>query len=217
MCGRFVSRDQAAIERYFNVSSRQYKLLDRYNVVPGTDIPVIRLIGGERVLSPMRWGLIPCWAKDGKIGHKMINAIAETVATNPAFCSSYKSRRCLIPADGFYEWRSDIEPVQPYYIHRRDGAPIGFAGLWETRNVEDEIVETCAIVTTESNDMMAQLHDRMPVILAPENFDRWVAGPTEEVGTLLVSCPYEWLKAYPISAQVDDPRNEGPELLRPAA
>jgi putative SOS response-associated peptidase YedK len=129
MCGRFVSKDQAAIERYFNVSSRQYNLLDRYNIAPGSDVPVIRLIYGERVLSPTRWGLIPSWAKDPENGYKMINARAETVATKSAFRAAYKARCCLISAEGVFEWKRDIEPRQPYHIHRRDGSPMALAGL----------------------------------------------------------------------------------------
>ncbi len=217
MCGRFVTRNQAAIERYFNVSSHQYTLVDRYNVAPGTDVPVIRLIGGERVMTGMRWGLIPWWAKDPNIGYKMINAGAETAAIKLAFRSAYEARHCLIPADGFYEWKRDVEPRQPYYIHRRDWATIGYAGLWETVNDGDKIVESCAIITTEPNELMSRLHNRMPVILDPEHFDWWMTGPAEEVGQLLAPCPSDELEAYPISRRVNYPRNEGPELLTPAA
>jgi putative SOS response-associated peptidase YedK len=217
MCGRFVTRDQAAIERYFNVSSHQYTLFDRYNVAPSTEVPVIRDLEGRRVLSGMRWGLIPSWAKDVKIGYKMINARAETVATKPAFRAAYKARRCLIPASGFYEWRRDVEPKQPYYIHRQDGEPIGFAGLWEIWKDADRTMESCAIITTTANALMAELHDRMPVILDPQDYDWWMTGRTEEVGQLLAPCPAEWLEAYPISRRVNSPRNEGPELLSPTA
>jgi putative SOS response-associated peptidase YedK len=111
MCGRFVSRTGAAIERYFNVRPHQFKLFDRYNVTPGTDIPVIRMVNGERTLSMGHWGLIPSWAKDTKIGYKMINARAETVAIKPAFRAACKARRCLIPAEGFYEWKRDVYPI----------------------------------------------------------------------------------------------------------
>jgi putative SOS response-associated peptidase YedK len=217
MCGRFVSRTGTAIERYFNIRPHQFQLFDRYNVAPSINIPVIRLIEGERVLSLMRWGLVPCWAKDSRIGYKMINARAETVATKPAFKSAYKTRRCLIPASGFYEWKRHANPKIPHFIHKRNDAPLAFAGLWESCEIEDDSVESCTIITTSPNDMMAQLHNRMPVILAPETFDWWMTGSTDEVGQLLVACPSEELEAYPISRQVNNPRNEGPELLRPAA
>jgi putative SOS response-associated peptidase YedK len=217
MCGRFVSRTGAAIERYFNVRPHQFKLFDRYNVAPGTDIPVIRMVHGERTLSMMHWGLIPSWAKDTKIGYKMINARAETVATKPAFRAAYKARRCLIPAEGFYEWKRDVAPRRPHYIHKRDGSPMALAGIWETWKGPDETIESCAIITTAPNALMATLHNRMPVILDLEHFDWWMTGSTEEVGQLLVPCPPEELGAYPISRRVNNPRNEGPELRRPAA
>jgi putative SOS response-associated peptidase YedK len=217
MCGRFVSRTGAAIERYFNVRPHQFELHDRYNVAPSADVPVIRVIDGERVMSLMHWGLIPFWAQDTKIGYRTINARAETVTTKPAFRAAYKARRCLIPASGFYEWKRDVEPKQPYFIHRRDNNPMAFAGLWETWQGADKTIESCTIVTTEANEMMAKLHNRMPVILDPEDFDWWMTGAAHEVGQLLVPYPSEKLEAYPISRIVNNPRNEGPDLLRPAA
>jgi putative SOS response-associated peptidase YedK len=217
MCGRLVTRDQAAIERYFNVSSHQYSFSDRFNVAPSTDVPVIRSIDGQRIMTGMHWGLIPHWAKDKKIGYKTINARAETVATKPAFRSAYRARRCLIPASGFYEWKRDVEPKLPYFIHRKDGDPVGFAGLWETWKHDDEELESCTIVTTDANEMMSELHNRMPVILDPQDYDWWLTGRTEEVGQLLKPCPSEWLEAYPVSRQVNSVRNKGPELLERAA
>jgi putative SOS response-associated peptidase YedK len=217
MCGRFVSRTGAAIERYFNIRSHQFELHDRYNVAPSADVPVIRVTDGERVMSLMHWGLIPFWAKDTKIGYRTINARAETVTTKPAFRAAYKARRCLIPASGFYEWKRYVEPKQPYFIHRRNNNPMAFAGLWETWQGADKTIESCTIVTTEANEMMAKLHNRMPVILDPEDFDWWMIGAAHEVGQLLVPYPFEELKAYPISRIVNNPRNEGPDLLRPAA
>jgi putative SOS response-associated peptidase YedK len=163
-------------------------------------------------LSMGHWGLIPCWAKDTKIGYKMINARAETVATKPAFRAAYKARRCLIPAEGFYEWKRDVAPRRPHYIHKRDGSPMALAGIWETWKGPDETIESCAIITTAPNALMATLHNRMPVILDPAHFDWWMTGSTEEVGQLLVPCPPEELGAYPISRRVNNPRNEGSEL-----
>jgi putative SOS response-associated peptidase YedK len=175
------------------------------------------MVHGERTLSMGHWGLIPSWAKDTKIGYKMINARAETVATKPAFRAAYKARRCLIPAEGFYEWKRDVAPRRPHYIHKRDGSPMALAGIWETWKGPDETIESCAIITTAPNALMATLHNRMPVILDPAHFDWWMTGSTEEVGQLLVPCPPEELGAYPISRRVNNPRNEGPELRRPAA
>ena len=213
MCGRYVTRDQAAIERYFNLSLHQFQLSDRFNIAPGTMVPVICVPFGKRVLSGMYWGLIPSWAKDMKIAYRTINARAETVATKPAFRSAYKARRCLIPASGFYEWKRDVEPKQPYYIHRRNGNPLAFAGLWETWKGSDGTIESCTIITTKANEMMAELHNRMPVILDPEDFDWWMTGKTEQVGQLLRPYPSDALHAYPISRRVNNPRNDGPELL----
>ena len=169
------------------------------------------------MMSGMYWGLIPSWAKDPKSGYKTINARAETVATKPAFRAAYQARRCLMPASGFYEWKRDVDPKQPYFIHRRDGDPLAFAGLWETWKGPDEIIESCTIVTTKANPMMAELHNRMPVLLDPRDFDWWMTGKTEEVGQLLAPCPSEALEAYPISRRVNNPRHEGPEILEPAA
>jgi putative SOS response-associated peptidase YedK len=138
------------------------------------------------------------------------------VATKPAFKSAYKARRCLIPASGFYEWKRDANLKIPHFIHKRDDAPMAFAGLWESCEMEDDIVDSCTITTTP-NKLMAELHNRMPVILDPEHFDWWMTGSTDEVGQLLVACPPEEIAAYPISRQVNNPRNEGPDLLRPAA
>ena len=213
MCGRYVTRNEAAIERYLNLIKVRNPLTDRFNVAPTQDVPVVRLIDGERVMSNMHWGLIPFWAKDKKIGYKTINARAETVAIKPAFRSAYKVRRCLIPASGFYEWKRDTEPKTPHFIFKQDDEPIGFAGLWETWKREDETLESCSIVTTEANDMMAELHNRMPVILDAQDFDWWMEGDVREVGQLLKPCPVEWLDAYPISRQVNNARNQGPELI----
>jgi putative SOS response-associated peptidase YedK len=169
------------------------------------------------MMSLMHWGLLPFWAKDPKIGYKTINARAETVATKPAFRAAYQARRCLMPANGFYEWKRDVAPKQPYFIHRRDHNPMAFAGLWETWNGPDQIIESCTMITTKANELMAELHNRMPVLLDPQDFDGWMTGNPEEVGQLLAPCPSEDLDAYPISRRVNNPRHEGPELLEWAA
>lgn len=218
MCGRYVSRDQAAIEAYFNLSPHQFQITDRYNVAPSTTVPVVRKIDGGRVMHGMHWGLIPRWSKSKKLRYKTFNARAETVATSSAFGPVYRVRRCLIPASGFYEWQRAVDPKIPHYIHKRDDEPMAFAGLWETwKGEDDDTLESCTIVTTEANEMMGELHNRMPVILDPEDFDWWLTGKTEEVGQLLAPCPSEALNVYPISRQVNNPRNEGLELLESVA
>ncbi len=217
MCGRYVTRYEAAIERYFNIIKVRNPLTDHFNVAPTQDVPVVRLIDGERVMSNMHWGLIPFWANDKKIGYKTINARAETVASKPAFRAAYKARRCLIPASGFYEWKRYTEPKTPHFIHKPDEEPLGFAGLWEKWDRDEETLESCSIVTTEANDMMADLHNRMPVILDAQDFDWWMEGDVREVGQLLTPCPSAWLTANPISRQVNNARNQGPELIEPSA
>lgn len=213
MCGRYVSRDQAAIERYFNLTKVFNPLADRYNVAPTQDVPVIRLLDGERVISNMYWSLIPAWSKEKKLKYRTINAKAETVAKLPMWSAAYKARRCLIPAAGFYEWQQRPEPRTPHFIYKQDGEPMGFAGLWETWKGDGETLDTCAIVTTTANGMMANLHHRMPVILDAQDFDWWMDGDLREVGQLLKPCPSAWLTAYPISTQVNNPRNQGAELI----
>jgi putative SOS response-associated peptidase YedK len=144
----------------------------------------------------------------------MINARAETVRTKPAFRSAFKARRCLIPAEGFYEWQRSRTLRQPHYIHRRDGAPMAFAGLWEPWRDGEETLESCAIITTESNALLAKLHNRMPVMLAPRMFDIWFTSSTEQAADLLKPCAPDELVIYPVSRRVNDPRNDGTELLR---
>ncbi len=161
----------------------------------------------------MRWELVPHWAKDVKIGYKMINARAETVRTKPAFRSAFASRRCLIPADGFYEWQRSRTPRQPHYIRKRDGKPMAFAGLWEIWRGGEEPLESCAIITTGPNTLMAPLHDRMPVILAPGAFEGWLVGSPEQAAGLLKPYAGEDLEVYPVSRRVNNPRNDDAELL----
>ncbi len=213
MCGRYVSRNQAAIERYFNLTKVRDPLADRFNVAPTQGVPVIRLIDGERILSEMQWTLVPFWAKEKKLPYKTFNVRAETIATKPTWRAAYKARRCIIPVSGFYEWQQDTIPKRPHYIHKPDDEPLGLAGLWETWQGDGEVLESCAIVITEPNEMMAELHNRMPVILDSRDFDWWMEGDVREVGQLLTPCPSEWLEAYRVSDRVNNPRNQEPELI----
>jgi len=229
MCGRFTStstmQDLAAI---FDVDEvRTEPLPDRYNVAPTLDVYAVASREGHRALGTFRWGLVPSWAKDASVGNKMINARAETIETKPAYRVALARRRCLIPADAFYEWQkrsgADGSPKGklPYAIHRRDGSPMAFAGLWEVwRDQTDphsEPLKTCVIVTTAANELMAPIHDRMPVVLAAEAWRRWLDPATDagEAQALLVPPPSEWFEAFPVSTRVNNVRNDGPDLLVP--
>jgi putative SOS response-associated peptidase YedK len=237
MCGRFVSStppDQLAA--YFDVDAVDEQVLERgpnYNTAPTTGVLVVRREGAERVLEAFRWGLVPSWADDLRIGARLINARAETVATKPAFRSAFTKRRCLIPADGFYEWtRPQDGPKQPWFIHRRDGEPFAFAGLWETwrggrgREVPAEErtapsppaepLRTCTIVTTAANEAMSALHDRMPVILPRDAWEPWLdpeLHDVDELRSLLVPAPSSLIEFHAVSTEVNDARNKGAHLV----
>ena len=164
----------------------------------------------------LRWGLIPHWSKDQKIGYKLINARCETVASTPAFRSAFKARRCLIPAAGYYEWQRRDGKKQPFLFRRKDGRPFAFAGLWEHwESPEGELVESCTIVTTDANDLARPIHDRMPVIIDPADFGLWLdpAGKLEQCQALLRPYTAGGMEAYPVTAFVNNPRNQGPQCV----
>ena len=168
----------------------------------------------------LHWGLVPHWAKDKKIGYKMINARAETLAAKPSFRHPFYSQRCIIPASGFYEWKKGEKAKQPYYIFRRDRVPMALAGLWEhweNPAKPGEVVESCAIITTESNDLVAQLHDRMPAILEREEIDAWFSPHqhSKDLLALLRPAAEGVLDLYPVSGYVNKPVNEGEECIKP--
>jgi putative SOS response-associated peptidase YedK len=232
MCGRFTQqRPTAELAELFDAQPAPQGATGHfqdagghYNVAPTQDVAVIVQPGTDRarVVDAYRWGLVPSWAKDPKIGNRMINARAETVATSSAFKRSFGGgRRCIVPADAFYEWRRlDEKTRQPYLIRRPDGGPLAFAGLWSTWKDEknDAWLRTCTIITTSANEGMEQIHDRMPVILPPEAWDRWLdpsLTDTELLQQLLHATPAGELEAVPISTLVNNPRNKGPELARP--
>ena len=217
MCGRFAfySPDEATAALFGATGSLD--LGPRYNIAPTQDIAAVRNREGDdaRELVALRWGLVPFWAKDPAIGNRMINARAETVAEKPAFRAAYRRRRCLVLADGFYEWHREASVKIPWYISMASEEPFAFAGLWEHwRSKEsDESLETATLITTQANDFLAPLHHRMPVILEPERAERWLAGDDELVGTASVDCPK--LKAWPVSRRVNNARNEGDDLIEP--
>ena len=216
MCGRFILKAfPDAISRHFRTSGRP-NLRARYNVAPTQTVPIVRrkeeAEGRELVL--VRWGLIPPWAKDLSIGSKLINARAETVATKPSFRSAFRKRRCLIPADGFYEWRKVDGGTQPMLIQLKGGGLFAFAGLWEWwKGGEDGPVESCTIITTTPTAVTAPIHNRMPVILDPADYDRWLDLERPDAQELLRPCPDDWLEAYPVSPRVNRPQNDDATLI----
>jgi len=230
--------------------AEQFGLLDvpplepRYNIAPTQPVAVVRLIGAGVVQLPLpspvsgegpgvrgsdspprelvwlRWGLLPSWAQDPAIGNRLINARAETAATKPAFRSALRRRRCLVVADGFYEWQRTGARKQPYFIHMRDDRPFALAGLWESwEGADHSALETCAILTTDANELMRPIHDRMPVIVSPNDYDRWLDAAIqkpEQVAPLLKAYPGDGMIAYPVSPYVNSPARDDPRCIEPA-
>jgi putative SOS response-associated peptidase YedK len=224
MCGRYYRRsDKQRIAEAFRVGlPTSFDILPSYNVAPQSIQPVVRLDHetGSRELARMRWGLIPFWSKDAKIGYSTINAKSETVATSPVFREAFKRRRCLIPADGFYEWQKiDAKTKQPYAIALKSGSPLAFAGLWETwvDKATQQPLETYTILTTEPNEMTAAVHNRMPVILAPKDFERWMApaDPGQLPVDLLRPYSVEEMTMWKVGSAVGNVRNNEPSLCEP--
>jgi len=226
MCGRYsLTTPMEAVRQLFGFSERP-NLAARVNIAPSQEVAAVRLgeeDDGARHLVALRWGLIPSWAKEPGIGNRMINARAETVAEKPAFRAAFRRRRCLIPADGFYEWKTERGRKQPYRIVLQSGAPFAFAGLWERWEgpkggvVGGRAVESCTIVTTEANERLRALHHRMPVILAPENYDLWLdpATPGVRAQALLGPAPSEWFTCFRVSPKINSPANDDPALIEP--
>ncbi len=224
MCGRYsLTTPVEAMARVFGFPGPWPNLPPRYNIAPTQTVPVLRAAAGGGVeLAQVRWGLVPSWAKDPSAGARMINARAETVAGKPAFRAAFRRRRCLVPADGFYEWRKTPDGRrQPWRIARPDGAPFAFAGLWERweKAADGTPLETCTIVTTAANDVLRPIHPRMPVILDPADFAAWLdpATPPGAAAALLRPAPNAWLVAVPVSTRVNDVRHDDPGCIEPLA
>jgi putative SOS response-associated peptidase YedK len=225
MCGRFTQqRPTAELAELFAAEPLVEEPGARFNVAPSQGvIAVVRPPEDRRLLTTFRWGLVPAWAKDPKIGYRTINARAETVFSSPVFRTSIRKKRCLIPVDAFYEWRRlEGHPKQPYAIVRRDGAPLALAGLWSSWKdpLSGEWLRSCSIVTTTPNALMARIHDRMPLILPAAAWERWLDPTLDDVGELrglLVPSPAAELEAYPVSSLVNSTRNEGAALIEPIA
>lgn len=230
MCGRFTLRSNLnLILQQFGLDEAP-DLTPRYNIAPTQLVPTVRAAGSGRELAMLRWGLIPSWSKDEKIGNRLLNARSETAAEKPSFRTAFRRRRCLVVADGFYEWQK-IGPdqagagkgakKQPYYIRMRDERPFAFAGLWESwrgpKGAElASPIESCTILTTGPNELMQRLHDRMPVILSPEDYELWL-DPTfqglDALQALQRPLAADAMIADPVSTLVNSPRNESPECI----
>jgi putative SOS response-associated peptidase YedK len=221
MCGRYTLTTPAGrLAEQFGFDGSSVELPQKYNVAPTQGVAAVLEEDGQRQLEVLRWGLIPPWADDPQIGSRMINARSETAPGKPSFRRAFRERRCLIPADGFYEWQRTNGAKQPYFIHMKGGGPFAFAGLWESwsKGGEGE-VRTCTILTTEANALVGEIHERMPVILAADAYDVWLdpASERDELTGLLAPYPEDEMEAYPVSRFVNSPQNNDPRCIEPAA
>jgi putative SOS response-associated peptidase YedK len=221
MCGRFVlAANPDVIQTAFNLNSVPAEMTARYNIAPTQPVAVITN-DDPRALTFHRWGLIPSWAKDTKTSGQLINARSETAHEKPAFRSAFKRRRCLIPADGFYEWRKEGSNKTPMFIHLKDRPVFAMAGLWEVwRSPDGDEIRTCTILTTEANAFMQNIHNRMPVILNKEDYGFWLSPDEESVPALqALMRPFnpDALAAYPVSTMVNRPNNDTADLIKPMA
>jgi len=219
MCGRFtLTADVSTLQDAFPFVNMPEGLQPRFNIAPSQPVAVVPN-DGRNQLDYFVWGLIPSWAKDPSIGNRMINARAETVLEKPSFRNAFRRRRCLVLADGFYEWKQGERGKTPMYIRLTSGKPFAFAGLWESWNAPDgSNVLSCTIITTQPNDLMATIHNRMPVILPEQAYPAWLEtgeGDTKGLTELLVPYSAQEMQAYPVSPLVNSPKNDVPELIRP--
>ncbi len=223
MCGRFTLRaTREELAALFQLPMEQVPpWVPRYNIAPTQPVLGVRVLQESdlgREMTFLHWGLIPFWADDPRIGSRLINARAETVADRPAFRAAFRRRRCLVPADGFYEWRKVDGRKQPYLVQLRGGRPFAFAGLWERWEREGSVIESCTIITVPANALVAPLHDRMPAILAPADHELWL-DPREQdrrrLLSLLQPYPASEMEAFPVSPRVNHPRNDDPDLVQP--
>jgi putative SOS response-associated peptidase YedK len=221
MCGRFTLTDpDADLAVQFNLPEIP-DMAPRYNIAPTQPVAAVRIGAGTetRELVLLRWGLIPFWAKDLKIGARMINARSETVAEKPAFRAAFRKRRCLVVADGFYEWQKQNGAKQPFLIRLQDAQPFAFAGLWEHwKGPDDTVVESCTLLTTQPNALLKPIHNRMPVILHPRDYDLWLDPEVQEAGSLrqlFHPYPPDDMDAYPVSRWVNSPANDDPRCILP--
>jgi putative SOS response-associated peptidase YedK len=219
MCGRYeLHTHPAAIALAFGLAAPP-DIKPRYNIAPTQQVPIVRQnAAGARELVEVRWGLVPRWAKDPSIGAKLINARAETAATRNAFSNAFRRHRCLLPADGFYEWKVTTGGKQPVRVAMKNGEPLGLAGLYERWLAPDgTVLDSCTILTTPANALLAGVHDRMPVIIAPQDYTRWLDPAANEVADLLAPYPAQAMTWYPISLRVNAVRNDDATLIERVA
>lgn len=221
MCGRFAQRsDPKKLAKEFGVTEVP-KVEARYNIAPTQEILSVRESADGREVTFFKWGLVPSWAKDASMGARLINARSETVTEKPAFREAFRKRRCIIPADGFYEWQRTDGRKQPFFFHLRDERPFGFAGLWERWEGEGgKILNSCTILTTEANEVLRPVHDRMPVILHPDDYELWLDVDLRKhdlAKELLKPYPAEEMLAYPVGTSINSPRSQGAKLIDRAA
>jgi putative SOS response-associated peptidase YedK len=219
MCGRYTLKSPLSVltER-FDIEEFPSSLSPSYNIAPTQQVATVLSENGKRKLEMLRWGLIPSWADDPEIGNRMINARSETVAEKPSYRRAFKRSRCLILADGFYEWQRTDSGKQPFHIRMQDESPFAFAGLWESWDKGDGL-RSCTIITTEANDLVGEVHNRMPAILHAEDYEMWLDldfDEREPLTSLLKPYPAETMEAYPVSRRVNKPSNNEPGVVEPA-
>jgi putative SOS response-associated peptidase YedK len=220
MCGRYTLKTPVnVLAEQFQIDEYPSSMNASYNIAPTQEVAAVIEGEGKRKLEMLHWGLIPFWADDPRMGNKMINARAETVAEKPSFRKAFRNHRCLVLADGFYEWQKTANGKQPYYIRMEDGSPFAFAGLWESWQNGTEI-RSATIITTDANAVVAPIHNRMPVILHPEDYTLWLDPGFDEkepLTTLLKPYPAEAMEAYPVSRRVNRPSNNEPSCIESVA
>ena len=220
MCGRFaLATDKKILAMLYDLDLRaDFELRPRYNIAPSQKVLTLRLSpeNGEKELNELKWGFVPFWADDPAIGNRMINARAETAAEKPSFRNALKKRRLLVPASGFYEWKSEDGKKQPFFIYRRDEKPFSFAGLWERWDKGSDPLESFTILTTEPNSLLSDLHNRMPVIIRAEDYSAWLNPDAEPnfLQQMMVPFPSEELTFHPVSRMVNKPSNDHPEIIQ---
>ncbi len=223
MCGRFVQYSPLqTIQQILDVGTVSFEVIPNYNVAPTQKIITVIKHNNENKLEKLHWGLVPFWAKDISIGSRMINARAETVSQKPSFRNAFRKRRCLVPADGFYEWKGEKGNKQPYYVSIPSGEPFSFAGLWETwtdkETGEESVYKSCTIITTAASESIREIHHRMPVILDPKFHEKWLnAGiqDPKELEIILKDGLIHDMKYYPVSKLVNSVKNNDPNCIKP--
>ena len=223
MCGRFVQNIPfETLQQNFNIRATASDIISNYNVAPTQEILTIIKHDNENTLEKLHWGLVPFWAKDISIGSRMINARAETVSSKPSFRDAFKKRRCLIPADGFYEWTGEKGNKQPYYVTSPSGEPFAFAGLWETwtpkKSDEKSVYKSCTIITTAACESIREIHNRMPVILGPGFYEKWLnveIQDSNELEIILKDGIIHDMKYYPVSTFVNSVKNNDSNCIKP--